>query len=412
MDALLVRFQAPGGRDVLVVPCPPDLRFSKDWPGGHKDMSCTVVLPAGSPAPAALAKMARVSVTDRRTGRVVWAGRLTDPGMSTAPDGPVTFSVTTEGHQAEADGWREVYAVIDRAQESWQAVGEFSPAQGSFSGDLTPGLDFELDPVDFGDLVDFGDDLAIDFDGSLDFGGDLGGFGNIDFGGVDYPSNADYPGYLGYLQDPDGAFGDMLPIPLGGPVSDGSWWANWEPGYTDTGATATGTTVGTLTVAATGGTISRHRKGSAGVTVPPGAGVYATGRLGSSSTVLRLWDWADSSLLYSGYYLDITTTALTLFVKNGSTTVQVAVAGVALTAGTTYRFSLRTFPTSPEPGAMQRLVTKVHDVVAGVDVAGFTVDDPEVASLKFAGPTYWGVAGVGAAGSTVEFDTVEYLNED
>lgn len=344
-DALLVRLESVRGQAVTI-PAPQDLRFDHTVPGGYGDLSCTLQLPARAVTPDVLAALARVRVVDRRTGRTVWFGRLTDPGLTVAPDGQ-GYSVTAEGDQSVTDGWREVYALVDRSQDSWQAVGDFKPAQTSFSGDLTPGGDYDIDLGDFGDLIDFGGDLGIDFDGDLGFGGDQGDWGNIDFGGADYPPSADYPGYLGYLPD--------APIPLGGGV-DGAWWAQWQQGHDDFGGSATGTTVGTLTNA------GRRRQDSyRGLMIDAGyfgAGGYfdlpttvqrvqeidGVFRLASSASVARFWVWADSALSGSGYYCEVTVAGISWWRVDAGVATELISQAHTLTVGATYPITVSGWP--------------------------------------------------------------------
>lgn len=310
LDTLLVQFRPPGGGDALTVPCPSDLRFDRSTPGGYKALSCSLVLPAGTATPPALGVLAEVRVIDGRTGGVVWFGELTDPGLSVRPDGQ-HFAVTAAGGQSRLDGWREVFLLVDRAQESWQAVGDFSSASSGFGGDLTP-YDVNLGDIDLGDLGDFGGELGIDFGDGIDFGGDLGG-GNIDFSGQNYPPLAGYPGYLGYLKDPSGNPGDMLPIPLG-------IGAGWEEGTTASGGSAVDGGPSAVSLAAGSGLTTRHRI-SGGLMMTPSymeAGstfwssppttydpnvirrVVATVLLGTGAAA-RMMLWADGTLTQSGY---------------------------------------------------------------------------------------------------------------
>jgi len=409
-DCLLVRFAAPGGRNVMTLPAPADLRFDSEVPGGYRSLSCTVYVPAGAPTPAALVAFAEVLVTDRRTSGTVWCGVLTDPGLSVGVDGAQTYAVTAEGPQVRLDGWREVYGLVDRSSESWQAVGEFQGSQASIGGPLAPPGDYDFDLPDFGDLLDFGDELSVDFDGDL-FGGDLGDFGQIDFAGADYPAGANYPGYLGFLQDPFGDIGDQLPIPLGDLPVDGSWWNNWEAGHTATGSSATGTTTGTLTVGAGGG-IGRHKKTAYGgilTTEDATNHVDATFRLNDSAVKLRLWGWTETDMAYQGFYLEITTSNISIWRVDSGVAVQLATASASITVGVTCS---ATFDLWPDGFPVDTGDWVLHGIVVSGGTGEVSYSTVDV--VPYIGDTgrWWGVSAAGAATESVSFDSVNILGLD
>jgi hypothetical protein len=135
---LLVRVSSASGPDVVTVPAPNDLRFSGVWSpgGGWKACSCTLQLPWGI-TPAALAPWSHVAVIDRRSGRTVWYGRLTDPGLTPSTSG-TGYALAAEGGQTHADGWKTSYILVDRDPDHWGAVGDYpgsqqSNEQGAFS---------------------------------------------------------------------------------------------------------------------------------------------------------------------------------------------------------------------------------------------------------------------------------------
>jgi hypothetical protein len=140
---LLIRFEPGAGGEALTFPAPNDLRFDTEFPGGFKSLSCTIAFPAGVATPPSLTAYAQVRVVDRRTGSTIWYGQLTEPGLSV--DAGQTYAVTAEGPQTATDGWREVYGLVDRDSGSWQPVGDFEPAQQSFSGSPFPGGDYPTD---------------------------------------------------------------------------------------------------------------------------------------------------------------------------------------------------------------------------------------------------------------------------
>jgi hypothetical protein len=440
-DSLLVQIRPPGGRgETITLPCPADLRFDHDLPGGAKSLSCTLMLPAGTATPSALSNMAQVRVVDRRSGQTVWFGYLTDPGLS-ADQAAQSYAVTAHGAQLLTDGWREVFGLVDRAQGSWQAVGDFRGGQPSMSGDLTASGDYTLDPGDFGDLTNFGDDLAIDFTGDFintgdlgDFGGDLGDFNNIDFSGIDYPNSGSYPGYLGYLENPF----DPQSIPLW-QTSDGAWWARWEEGLTSMGGSAAGTTSGILTAGpAAPGQISRKRIGDPGRMAPinyyagntPGWAPFfpevsqlgATFRITGLGASVRIWMWADSTVSKAGYFVQLNSSGLLTIchVVNG---VEIVLASstesFTPSIGITYSITFKNDSTyNPGPPVQRRQIfhATVQDDLyfpstfyasCSYDSGYYSVAS-DGADYVFTDDKYWGVAAAGSGGNgqSVTFDAI------
>jgi hypothetical protein len=395
-ESLLIRCVPPRGGTALTFSPPPDARWDHDCPGGPKSLSCTVSLPAGVPLPTALDRMARIDVVDRRTGQVVWHGRLTDPGLRVMDDGQQQCSLTAEGMQMDLDGWREVFGLVDRARESWQAVGEFDPAQASYGGSITPGDDFDWD-TDYDDLLDFGDELTID---DIDFGGDLLD-GTVDFAGEDYPPNAGYEGYLGYLQDPLGGLGDMLPIPMGGdPLVD-----EWIEGITATDGGTSGESSTGLTISSGPGmgAFTARRRGDDLATMfiggswdPDGMGglvpvgtpniiksAIAQFRLRTSDATAEMWVWTDTGAFNRGWFVRLDTSGtLGLYECISGTSTLIASASKTLAAGTLYeiRVSPASLLVAVEPAG-----TFPHDESIidwrwwniWLDINGFSSADPD-----------------------------------
>jgi hypothetical protein len=399
------------------------------------------MLPAGTATPPALSNMAQVRVVDRRSGTTVWCGYLTDPGLSADPSAQ-SYAVTARGGQLLTDGWREVYGLVDRAQESWQAVGDFKGGQSSMSGDLTASGDYTLDSGDFGDLTNFGDDLAIDFPGDFlvdvgdlgDFGGDLGDFNNLDFTGVDYPDSGSYPGYLGYLDNPF----DQQSIPIW-QAGDGAWWANWEEGLTSMGGSATGASAGVLTAGpAAPGQVSRKCIGDPGRMAPinyyagniPGWAPFtpevsrlgATFRITGSGASVRIWMWADPTLSQTGYFAQLNSSGLLTIchVVNGVEIVLCSSAeSFTPSIGATYNILLQndsTYDPGPPVERRQTFSARIQDdpnlptifYASCAFDSGYYSIASDGADYVFTDDKYWGVAAAGSGGSgqSITFDAI------
>lgn len=306
--SLLVHLEPIGGGEALAFPAPSDLRFETDYPGGYKSMSCTLVIPAGTATPVSLSAYAHARVVDRRTGATVWYGQLSDPGLS-ASEGSQRYSLTAEGGQALLDGWREVYGLVDRLSESWQPVGDFEAAQQSFSGDPFPAGDYNVDYPGF------------DFDPGADVTFDPG-----DFTSIDYPPTADYPGYLGWLQDPFSGVGASLPIPgMGGTPIFGAdsdeWTGAWAPGVTAPGGSATiGSGWGRLTSGSAAGAYTARRWTRPIWSVAAGdygwwlnRDMQCSFRLVDAEATLRFWALADPTLTQNGIFLQVDSSGIIQF---------------------------------------------------------------------------------------------------
>jgi hypothetical protein len=325
-ECLLVRFEPAAGGEALTVPAPSDLRWDTVKPGGHKSMSCTVTVPAGTAVPEAFAKLAKTSVVDRRTGRVLWYGRLTEPGQSVTGDG-TRFALTGEGG-TEVDGWRQVYGLVDRSSESWQAVGDFQPAQQAISGDLSPGGDYDFTGYD--DLTDFGDFDVDPSDGS------------------DFPGYAGYDTYLGFLQDPTGTLGLMSKVEV---AADGlNFWSPelWTPGYVTPGASAStgflrfgtpsyGALYGRLTCGTLGGMSFHKASKYGGNGIHEGCEGYVDALAAlSAGSRLVIRATTDPTISAGGVWAEFTLTSMNVYAEG----TPIASTVMSLTSGRRYVFTL------------------------------------------------------------------------
>lgn len=149
---LLVQIGAGVATRTITVPAPADLAMTWEAPGG--DTSCSFTVPALgrlSGRPDALRKAMPLRVVDRRTGSIVWAGRVADPGLN--GNGRSTgYRVSGAGTRADLDAAQGVKLYVDRDLSRMTWDGDFQQGQmntGTGSG-------FTSNPLDSGDTTPSG----------------------------------------------------------------------------------------------------------------------------------------------------------------------------------------------------------------------------------------------------------------
>src|SRR4051794_21203342 len=95
------------GRGVAVrpvsVPLPDDAEITWTAPGGDDTLTCTIPWPdRGIARPDALVQNMPVRVEDRRTGEIIWQGRVADPGF-TGDRGRQEFRISAVGSSHDLD---------------------------------------------------------------------------------------------------------------------------------------------------------------------------------------------------------------------------------------------------------------------------------------------------------------------
>jgi hypothetical protein len=149
-ESLLLHLStAAGVGGQMVLPCPGDLRYSIALPGGHDQLSCTLTTDSGpGDTPPQLVAGGIIQVVDRRTGAILWWGRLDDPGRADTTGSATAYQVTASGGQSLLDGWRRAYALVDRDLANWVPDASF-PSGAAAVGDAAGGSAFAIHTSDW-----------------------------------------------------------------------------------------------------------------------------------------------------------------------------------------------------------------------------------------------------------------------
>lgn len=95
-----------------------DLKFRSVIPGGYASCGISLDRPLAF-LPDEIAYYGRLYVHDLRTGRVVWEGKLEDPGRSAGTDGTV-WDLVAIGPSAHVQDQRQVLVYVDQALQNWE----------------------------------------------------------------------------------------------------------------------------------------------------------------------------------------------------------------------------------------------------------------------------------------------------
>lgn len=128
------------GRGVAVrpvsVPLPDDAQITWTAPGGDDTLTCTIPWPdRGIARPDALVQNMPVRVEDRRTGEIIWQGRIADPGF-TGDRARQEFRISAVGSAHDLDMISVVKLYVDRDPARWVNMHTF-PAADVTTGDGT-----------------------------------------------------------------------------------------------------------------------------------------------------------------------------------------------------------------------------------------------------------------------------------
>lgn len=118
-EALSIRLRT-STRDVHITSEVDDLVFGANSPGGYDTCTLSLHRPLGF-TPTEVAQFARLYVYDARTAKVVWEGRLQDPGRAAGDEGE-TYQLTAKGGQAHLqDDTRQLY-YVDTDINRWEKI--------------------------------------------------------------------------------------------------------------------------------------------------------------------------------------------------------------------------------------------------------------------------------------------------
>jgi hypothetical protein len=107
-------------RDVNITSEVDDLVFGATSPGGYSDCTLSLHRPL-SFTPAEVAQFGRLYVYDARTAKVVWEGRLQDPGRAAGDEGEVYQLVAKGGVAHLQDDTRQLY-YVDCDTSRWEKI--------------------------------------------------------------------------------------------------------------------------------------------------------------------------------------------------------------------------------------------------------------------------------------------------
>jgi hypothetical protein len=133
-------------RDVHITNEVDDLTFGATSPGGYSDCSLSLHRPLAF-TPTEVAQFGRLYVYDARNARVVWEGRLQDPGRAAGDDGEVYRLSAVGGVAHLQDDTRQLY-YVDTEINRWEKIDNTTPAStveyltdtGAVVGTETPAL--------------------------------------------------------------------------------------------------------------------------------------------------------------------------------------------------------------------------------------------------------------------------------
>jgi hypothetical protein len=116
---LMVRIGRGATPRTVSVPLPSDAEITWTIPGGDDTFSCTIPWPdRGIARPEAFVQNMPVRVEDRRTGEILWQGRLADPGF-TGDRSQQEFRISAVGSGHDLDMISVVKLYVDRDPDRW-----------------------------------------------------------------------------------------------------------------------------------------------------------------------------------------------------------------------------------------------------------------------------------------------------
>jgi hypothetical protein len=116
---LMVRIGRGVAAHPVSVPLPSDAQITWTVPGGDDTFSCSIPWPdRGLARPDALTQNMPLRVEDRRTGEIIWQGRIADPGFSGDRSRQV-FRINAVGSARDLDMISVIKLYVDRDPAHW-----------------------------------------------------------------------------------------------------------------------------------------------------------------------------------------------------------------------------------------------------------------------------------------------------